>query len=472
MCRTCWLPIISHPSSLVLLPSRSTHTDHAMKRVSILLLLLVGVAPLLHAQPPNLLQSGPMVGYSEMTEVMLWAQTTAEATVQFRYWAAETPSQKFLTKEVRTASQQAFTAHIVAEGLLPGTRYQYELLVNGAAVERPYPLEFQTQKLWQWREDPPPFTLALGSCAYVNEPPFDRPGEPYGGEYQIYTSIHRLRPDVMLWLGDNTYLREADWGSRSGILHRYTHTRSLPELQPLLASAHNYAIWDDHDFGPNDSDRGFRKKENTWDAFKLFWANTSYGNRDIPGICTSFKWGDVDFFLLDNRWDRSPNLRTTGERQILGDQQIEWLVDQLATSQAPFKIVAIGGQVLNPVAKWENHATFPEERQKLIDALTQEKIEGVIFLSGDRHHSELSKMNRPGLWPLYDLTVSPLTSRAHNNPEEANTMRVEGTYVGQRNFATLSFSGPRSNRAMKIAMFDSEGKELWTQTIMAKELSK
>lgn len=442
-----------------------------MNHLARFLLALVVVAPLLRAQP-SLLQSGPMVGYSEMTEVMLWAQTTAQATLQFRYWLAKNPTQTFLTKEVRTVGEEAFTAHITAEGLTPGERYQYEVLVNGAKVDRPYPLEFQTQTLWQWRQDPPPFTVALGSCAYVNEPPFDRPGEPYGGGYQIYTSIHRLRPDVMLWLGDNTYLREADWGSRSGILHRYTHTRSLPELQPLIASAHNYAIWDDHDYGPNDSDRGFRQKESTLDAFKLFWGNPSYGTRDVGGICTSFQWSDVDFFLLDNRWNRSPNTRETGDRQILGNQQIEWLVDQLATSKAPFKIVAIGGQVLNPVAKWENYATFPEERQKLIDAITREKIKGVIFLSGDRHNSELTKMDRPGLWPLYDLTVSPLTSRAHNHPEEENTMRVEGTYVGQRNFATLSFSGPRTDRAMKIAMFDSDGKELWTRTITAKEISQ
>lgn len=442
-----------------------------MNRVVRLLLLLVGVAPLLYAQP-SLLQSGPMVGYSEMTEVMLWVQTTAPATVQFRYWTTESPSQKFLTKEISTTSQQAFTAHIAAEELTPGKRYQYEVLINGVKIDRPYPLEFQTQKLWQWREDPPSFTVALGSCAYVNEPPFDRPGEPYGGDYQIYTNIHRLRPDIMLWLGDNTYLREADWGSRNGVLHRYTHTRSLTELQPLLASTHHYAIWDDHDYGPNDSDRGFREKENTLDAFKLFWTNPTYGTREVPGICTSFEWADIDFFLLDNRWHRSPDLRTTGERQILGDEQIEWLVDQLATSQAPFKIVAIGGQVLNPVAKWENYATFAEERQKLIDAITREKIKGVLFLSGDRHHSELTKMDRSGLWPLYDLTVSPLTSRAHNNPEEENTMRVEGTYVGERNFATLSFSGPRTDRALKIGMFNSNGKELWTRTITAKELGQ
>ena len=52
-------------------------------------------------------------------------------------------------------------------------------------------------------------------------------------------------PDFMLWLGDNTYLRESDWNSRTGFIKRYPHTRALSELQPLLASTHHYATWDD-----------------------------------------------------------------------------------------------------------------------------------------------------------------------------------------------------------------------------------
>ena len=94
----------------------------------------------------------------------------------------------------------------------------------------------------------------------------------------------------MLWLGDNIYLREPDWNSWTGIIHRYTHDRATPQLQPFMASVHNYAIWDDHDFGPNDSDKSFWNKNLTLKAFKLFWANPSYGTGDIKGTTTSFQW--------------------------------------------------------------------------------------------------------------------------------------------------------------------------------------
>jgi alkaline phosphatase D len=119
--------------------------------------------------------------------------------------------------------------------------------------------------------------MAVGSCAYIGEAQYDRPGDPYGGDYQIFTNIHQDQPALMLWLGDNTYLREVDWHSRSGIQHRFTHTRSLSEMQPLLASTHHYAIWDDHDYGPNNSDRSFIFKDIVTDIFCDFWGNPTCG---------------------------------------------------------------------------------------------------------------------------------------------------------------------------------------------------
>lgn len=286
----------------------------------------------------DLLQSGPMVGYSAMREVSLWVQTKAPAKVKFSYWNVNNTGKKFATKEISTKEDEAFTAKLIAGNLEPGQTYNYALYINGKKIARPYELKFQTQKLWQWRGDPPEFSFATGSCLYVNEEVYDRPGKPYGSDYGIMKSIYEKHPDFMVWLGDNWYYREADWDSWSGILKRITHTRSLPELQPLLGSVHHYSIWDDHDFGPNDSDRGFWNKDKTLTAFKLFIPNPSFGINGKPGITTFFQWGDVDFFLMDDRYYRTPDGRKTDkERGILGDEQIQWLVDNLSVSKAPLK---------------------------------------------------------------------------------------------------------------------------------------
>lgn len=441
-----------------------------MKRAALLLLFALYSASL-WAQA-RFLQSGPMLGYSEMKEVLLWVQTNAQAKVKFEYWEKGKPETKASTDEVLTNKQTAFVAKLIADKVEPGRRYEYALYINGQKVERPYPLEFQTQPLWQWRTDPPDFAIALGSCYYRNEERYDRPGRGYGSNYEIFQAIHAKRPDLMLWLGDNIYLREPDWNTREGILHRNSHQRALPELQPLLASTHHYAIWDDHDYGPNDHNRSFWNKEATLEAFKLFWGNPAYGVAGLNGITGQAQWGDVEIFLLDNRYNRSPNERKTGERVILGEAQLQWLIDALATSKATFKLVAIGGQVLNSVKRYETYENIaPEEKARLLKAIADEDIKGVIFLDGDRHHTELSKLDRPGAYPLYDLTVSPLTSGVSvNAAKEENAYRVPETIVTQHNFAILKFSGPLNDRAMTIAIYDKDGKELWTRVIKASEL--
>ncbi len=441
-----------------------------MKNIILSFLFLVQ-SSLLLAQAERL-QSGPMLGYSDMKETLLWVQTKSQAKVKFEYWEKGKPEQKFTTEEIYTNKQTAFTAKAIADKVEPGRRYEYALYINGQKVERPYPLEFQTQPLWLWRTDPPEFTIALGSCYYANEEQYDRPGRGYASNYDIFKSIFSKKPDVMLWLGDNIYLREPDWNTREGILHRHTHARSLPELQPLLASTHHYAIWDDHDYGPNDHDRSFWNKETTLEAFKLFWGNPAYGVAGLNGITGQAQWGDVEIFLLDNRYNRTPNARKTQTRTILGEAQFQWLIDALVTSKATFKLIAIGGQVLNSVAEYETYENVaPEEKARLIQTITDEGIKGVIFLDGDRHHTELSKLDRTGTYPLYDLTGSPLTSGVSvNAAKEENAHRIHGTIITEHNFGILKFSGKQNERVMTITIYNKDGNPLWTRELKASDL--
>ncbi len=421
----------------------------------------------------NLLQSGPMVGYCEMKEAVIWLQAKENASVKIEYFALDNPAKVFTSGNYNSSKENGFTYHIILDKLAPGKKYKYTVFINNKKLVLPYETSFSSKKLWQWREDAPDFTVAIGSCNYINEPELDRPGKGYGSGYPIFESINSKNPDIMIWGGDNIYLREADWDSKTGILHRYTHSRSIKEMQPLLAKTQNFAIWDDHDFGPNDSDRSFYNKNLTLEAFKDFWANKSYGMNpeQNEGNYSTFNWGDAQFFLLDDRFFKSPNDRKTGERTILGNEQFEWLIDALSSSNASFKIIYIGGQVITTAARFENYATYPEEREKLLKEIEANKIKGVLFLSGDRHFAELSKLNRNGTYPLYDWTVSPLTSGiGESYKQDKNTNQVEGSLFAMNNFGTISFSGNKENRQMKLSLFDKEGAALWNKVILKKEL--
>ena len=196
-------------------------------------------------------------------------QTVDKAKVHFEYYETDNRKIRYKTEQIETDKSTGFVAKLIADQVNK-EKYNYDLFINEIKIQRDYKMEFQTQKLWKWRTDPPSVSFAIGSCSYVNEPKFDRPGKPYGSNFEIFNSIHNKNPDFMLWLGDNMYLRESDWNSRTGFINRYSNTRALPELQPLLASTHHYVTWDDHDYGPNNSDGSFWLKETATEVFKLF----------------------------------------------------------------------------------------------------------------------------------------------------------------------------------------------------------
>jgi hypothetical protein len=68
-------------------------------------------------------------------------------------------------------------------------------------------------------------------------------------------------------------------------------------------------------------------------------------------------------------------------------------------------------------------------------------------LTGDRHNSEISKFTTGDGDVFYDLTVSPLTSGSTANPNEPNTLRVDGSYLGgKRNYALIQVLGNKAER--------------------------
>lgn len=411
---------------------------------------------------PLRLTSGPMVGATEQTETQIWVQTTVPAMVTIRFWPVNQPAHA-RERHAQTLAAQAFlTAHIKLDQLLPNTRYQYEIKLNGQPYTVPYSTAFKTQPTGA-ALNPPPLRFAFGSCAYVNDPKTDPPNKVPGGEYHIYNAIKAKVPDLMLWLGDNIYYREPDFYSVSGMNQRYQHSRAQVDIQPFLANVPQYAIWDDHDFGGNDADWTYRMRDQTMALFKAYWANPAWGHAGTTGIFSRFEWGDAEFFLLDNRSYRAPFMQKDPARPHLGPAQLKWLKDSLASSRATFKFIVSGNQVLNTLTPSENYPAYQQEFQSLMDYLKQQGVEGVVILSGDRHHAEILKQNRPGTYPLYEFTSSPLTSTAFAPfiEEKELPIRQPGTLYSQRNFGMVLIQGPKGQRVLTLELYNSKGEKQW-----------
>ena len=69
------------------------------------------------------LRSGPMVGYGEMTEVMLWVQTTGPATVQYRFWPEGKKSASRMSHALKVTEETDYIAHSLLSTLEPGMRF-------------------------------------------------------------------------------------------------------------------------------------------------------------------------------------------------------------------------------------------------------------------------------------------------------------------------------------------------------------
>ncbi len=367
-----------------------------------------------------------------------------------------------------------WVAHVRLSALEPGTAYQYAVK-DEASGETLAQGTVRTPVYWHFRAEPPTLRIAVGSCAYLNDGRYDRPGTPYGAGEDIFDRIADAAPDLMLWLGDNIYLRESEWTSREGMNRRHRFYREHPRLQKLMQATPHLALWDDHDFGPNNSDASFSNAAWAREMFLRYWpmpyavpADAMYGQVTL---------GDVDLFLLDDRSHRDPNDWPDGpDKTMFGRAQMAWLKRALVASKAPFKLVATGGQLFNLAGTTESWAVlYANEHRALLDWLQQAKVSGLIFLTGDRHFAELLRVERPGRYPLHELTTSPLTSGPVRKPDAAevnNPAIVPGTRLyNQRNFAMLTVSGPRRDRELWVELKDTAGKTVWDWRVKASALT-
>jgi Phosphodiesterase/alkaline phosphatase D len=400
-----------------------------------------------------------MHGYADYTSALVWIQAEAPGPIRVAWHTERDARDHELALDARTADDDVVLARLT--GLSPGERAGYTIDGDGDHREG----VVRAQPYWTAGENPPDITIAIGSCFFLAaaEPPWN--ASTYGGGYEIFDAIAAKAPDLMVWMGDNLYFQPPDELDPASMAARYRRQRALPALSRLLVSAPQLAIWDDHDYGPNDADMSYVLKGQSLTLFSRYWANPSYGLPDVPGIFGRARFGDVDLFLLDDRWYRSANkLNDEPGKTMFGAAQLAWLKNALVYSHAPLKLVVNGTQLWNRVDRFEGFNHYSYEQKSFADWLLGQRIDGVVFTSGDRHFSELLRVERPGAYPLYEFTSSPLTSRPWTNPDQAertNPDLVPGTLAGQRQFGLIRLSGPAKARRIAFESYDRKGVLLW-----------
>lgn len=328
--------------------------------------------------------------------------------------------------------------------------------------------------------DGPLERIAFGSCAS------EQRAQP------IWTVIEEQDPQVFIFAGDNIY---GDSDDPAVLRQRYHQLNAIPEFAAFRKKVPLLATWDDHDYGRNDAGVEYPIKRESQQAFlDFFGVSTDSPRREREGIYHSEVIGPVgkrtQIILLDTRYHRSrlerapaPEGRRRGpykpaayrDQDMLGETQWAWLEEQLRVP-AEIRLIVSSIQVVAEDHIYEKWINLPREHRRLMSLIEDTGANGIVFLSGDRHHAELShRLAGRVPYPLYDLTSSGLNqSRARSGEfrvPENNRFRVQGPYRGHHfGMVTIDWDAPQPRLDLEI--IDSQGDAVIAEAIHLDEITR
>ncbi len=377
---------------------------------------------------PDVLTHGPMIGALEPDGGRIWARTDATRLLGLRVSETSDLTDAVVVDWAWTSPLNDYSATLQVGNLAPDTLYWYGVQVDGE-------LKGPAREL----TTAPPLgasgamSFAFGSCSKVEDQP-------------IFAVIAAEDPDYFVFVGDNHY---GNTGVTDALRWHYRWSLERPERADLLATTPTIAIWDDHDYVGNNTDATGVGRDNALRVFGEYWANPSVGTAALPGVFFRQSHGDVDFFMLDDRYHRGL------DDSILGAAQQQWLIDELAASTATFKLVASGSQWTADGSN-DSWASFVTQRDVIFDSIRDAGIDGVVLLSGDVHRSEFRVIERAsaGGYDLPELTSSPLANVNSPCPNEAEILACEDS---DDYFVVVDIDTLAADPTLQARMIDASG---------------
>ena len=249
----------------------------------------------------------------------------------------------------------------------------------------------------------------------------------FSKDFKIWDVLASKNPEYILMIGDNVY---ADINKDSMVQatnpeilwKRYVDTRlSLPiYFEEKLIPVH--AVWDDHDYGINDGNARFEYKKESQEIFEAFYAQDLSDDDWYKGFGVGgmLSLGDFNLYFLDGRSFRSE----AKEGSHLGLDQTAWFISKLREEATPSFVIK-GDQFFGGYQKFESfEGSHPNDFSQFVDELKKINTP-FIFLSGDRHMSEIMQFPR-GMFgkPSFEITSSPIHSKLYPERLEPNPWRV------------------------------------------------
>lgn len=256
-------------------------------------------------------------------------------------------------------------------GLDPNTLYHYAIEVDGTTDDARQG-RFQTPAAGAYS-----FSFAAGSCALTDS------------NGQVYDAIRDLNPLFFMITGDIAYVN-IDENDPALFHDAYTTFLTSPAQSALYRSMPTVYMWDDHDYGPNDSDRTSPSREAAQSVYREWTPSYPLAvEGDIGPIYQAFTIGRVRFIVTDGRSEKSPaSDPDDAEKTVLGVEQKAWFKQQLLDANGKYPLIVWVQSVpwiADKTDGADNWGGYTTERAELANFIADNDIEGLLMISGDAH---------------------------------------------------------------------------------------
>jgi hypothetical protein len=309
------------------------------------------------------------------------------------------------------------------DGLRPATRYYYGIEVDGRIDD------YQRGEIETFPEGAASFRIAFASCART------------GSSGAVFDAIRAADPLLYLITGDVHY-ENIESGDIGRFRDAYDMLLASPAQAALYRTTPIAYVWDDHDFGGNNSDATSRSKKAARLAYREDVPHYDLAAGDgNEAIYQAFSAGRVRVIMTDTRSEKNAEDAPSGGDSLLGSRQLAWLKQELATASRTHSLVVWVNSVpwiSSGGASADDWGGYAGERREIADFIAATGIRNLVMLSGDAHmiaaddgtNSDYSTA-RAGGFPVFHAAALDRPGSVKGGPYS------QGTYPGAGQFGLL-----------------------------------
>ena len=353
-----------------------------------------------------------------------------------------------------TASANGFV-RLTLTGLAADTRYFYALEVDGVLMRR---------KIGRFKTMPSGSNVSF-MCAFSGD-------ASLGSTSKVFATIKNKDPLFFFHLGDLHY-ENIVLNRTQSFTDAYYRTFQSHAQEKLYREVPTYYMWDDHDYGDNNSFSTSPSKNAALTTYRRRVPHPTLENSGTTDpIYFKFEIGRVMFIVTDLRSQASDRAATdNSSKTMMGATQKTWFKGLMSDAGNDGKFFVWicsrcwGGVATAGADHWGG---FTTERTELANHMLAECPGRIAVISADMHSLAIDsganhEFANPGSMPVPTFQAAPLDRTGNETYGGATYDQGAGRYTGQGQFGTMEITDSGgSTITIDWTGYDIDGSQLVT----------